>query len=132
MEVLKDPKKREIYDQVRRMAQGRALRPRSHTGQPRDTRAFWHICCGVRGRYASANSPPSRRAGSLSGPPQYGEEALKEGMGGGGPGGGMEDLLAQMFGGGGGRGRQQRERKSDDVVHKIQVPLEDLYTGSTK
>ncbi len=62
---------------------------------------------------------------------QYGEDALKEGMGNGGGGGGMSDLFEQMFGMGGGRGRQ-RERKSEDVVHKLQVTLEDLYTGGTK
>ncbi|GLC33245.1 hypothetical protein PLESTB_000355200 [Pleodorina starrii] len=51
---------------------------------------------------------------------------------GGGGGGGMSDLFEQMFGmGGGGRGRQ-RERKSEDVVHKLQVSLEDLYKGGTK
>ncbi|PNW69999.1 hypothetical protein CHLRE_17g701500v5 [Chlamydomonas reinhardtii] len=65
---------------------------------------------------------------------QYGEDAIKEGMGNaGGHGGGMSDLFEQMFGmGGGGGGRRQRERKSEDVVHKLQVPLEDLYAGGTK
>ncbi|KAG2493478.1 hypothetical protein HYH03_008294 [Edaphochlamys debaryana] len=64
---------------------------------------------------------------------QYGEDAIKEGMGSGGGGGGMSDIFEQMFGmGGGGRGGRQRERKSEDVVHKLQVPLEDLYMGATK
>ncbi len=66
----------------------------------------------------------------FDGAPQYGEDAIKEGMGSGG-GGGMSDLFEQMFGMGGGRGRQ-RERKSEDVVHKLQVSLEDLYKGGTK
>lgn len=48
-----------------------------------------------------------------------------------GGGGGMSDLFEQMFGMGGGRSRQ-RERKSEDVVHKLQVSLEDLYKGGTK
>lgn len=62
---------------------------------------------------------------------QYGEEGLKEGMGGG-PSGGMADIF-DMFMGGGGRGRGgPRERKSEDVVHKLQVSLEELYTGATK
>ncbi|GIL76075.1 hypothetical protein Vretimale_5701 [Volvox reticuliferus] len=61
---------------------------------------------------------------------QHGEDAIKEGMGSGG-GGGMTDLFAEMFGMGGGRGRQ-RERKSEDVVHKLQVSLEDLYKGGSK
>lgn len=66
---------------------------------------------------------------------QYGEEALKEGMGsGGGGGGGMADIFEMMMGGGGGgRGRgPPRERKSEDVAHKLQVSLEELYTGATK
>jgi hypothetical protein len=61
---------------------------------------------------------------------QYGEEALKEGMGGGGGPGSMADLF-DLFGGGGGRGRA-RERKSDDVHHKLQVSLEEMYNGVTK
>jgi DnaJ family protein A protein 2 len=61
---------------------------------------------------------------------QYGEDAIKEGMGAGG-GGGMSDIF-DMFTGGGGRGRSQRERKSDDVQHKLTVTLEDLYNGTTK
>lgn len=60
---------------------------------------------------------------------QYGEEALKEGMGAGG-GGGMADIF-DLFGGGG-RGRAPRERKSDDVRHNLQVSLEELYNGVTK
>lgn len=60
---------------------------------------------------------------------QYGEEALKEGMGGGG-GGGMADIF-DLFGGGG-RGGRARERKSDDVRHNLSVSLEELYNGVTK
>lgn len=64
--------------------------------------------------------------------PQYGEEAIKEGMGGGGGGGGMADIF-DMFMGGGGRGRGgPRERKSEDVMHKLAVSLEELYNGGTK
>jgi hypothetical protein len=64
---------------------------------------------------------------------QYGEEALKEGMGGGGGGGGgMADLFDILSGGGGGRRGQPRERKSEDVVHRLSVSLEELYNGVTK
>lgn len=64
--------------------------------------------------------------------PQYGEDAIKEGMGGGGGGGGsMADLFGELFGGGRGGGRA-RERRSEDVVHKLAVALEDLYTGTVK
>lgn len=62
---------------------------------------------------------------------EYGEEALKEGMGSGG-GGGMADIFDLFTGGGrGGRGGP-RERKSEDVLHKLQVTLEELYNGATK
>eukprot|EP00197_Chlamydomonas_leiostraca_P013031 CAMPEP_0202868736 /NCGR_PEP_ID=MMETSP1391-20130828/11043_1 /ASSEMBLY_ACC=CAM_ASM_000867 /TAXON_ID=1034604 /ORGANISM="Chlamydomonas leiostraca, Strain SAG 11-49" /LENGTH=432 /DNA_ID=CAMNT_0049548941 /DNA_START=149 /DNA_END=1447 /DNA_ORIENTATION=- len=65
---------------------------------------------------------------------QFGEEAVKEGMGGGGGGGGMADIFDMfMGGGGGGRGRGgPRERKSEDVMHKLAVSLEELYNGTTK
>jgi DnaJ family protein A protein 2 len=63
---------------------------------------------------------------------EYGEEAIKEGMGagGGGGGGGMADLFDILSGGGGRRGA--KERKSDDVVHRLNVTLEELYNGVTK
>eukprot|EP00878_Enallax_costatus_P000525 GHUV01000620.1.p1 GENE.GHUV01000620.1~~GHUV01000620.1.p1 ORF type:complete len:436 (+),score=128.18 GHUV01000620.1:166-1473(+) len=62
---------------------------------------------------------------------EYGEEAIKEGMGGGGGGGGMADLFDILSGGGGRRGAP-RERKSEDVVHRLNVSLEELYNGVTK
>ena len=50
---------------------------------------------------------------------QFGEEAVKEGMGGGGGGGGGPADIFDLFGmGGGGRRGSQRERRSEDVVHK--------------
>lgn len=68
---------------------------------------------------------------------QYGEDALKEGMGGGG--GGMHDpfdIFSSFFGGspfgGGGSNRGRRQRRGEDVVHPLKVSLEDLYLGSTK
>lgn len=61
---------------------------------------------------------------------QYGEDAIKEGMGGGG-GGGMDDIFSSMFGGGGGR-RQQRERRGENVVHRLKVSLDEMYNGSTR
>ena len=53
-------------------------------------------------------------------------------MGSGGPGGGMADIFDLFSGGRGGGGGRQRERKSDDVVHKLSVSLEELYNGATK
>eukprot|EP01023_Acetabularia_acetabulum_P045968 TRINITY_DN4691_c0_g1_i1.p1 TRINITY_DN4691_c0_g1~~TRINITY_DN4691_c0_g1_i1.p1 ORF type:complete len:466 (-),score=78.28 TRINITY_DN4691_c0_g1_i1:575-1843(-) len=60
---------------------------------------------------------------------QYGEDAIKEGMGGGG-GGGVSDLFEGIFGGMGGRSR--KPQKSEDVVHKIKVSLKELYNGNTR
>ncbi|VFQ96502.1 unnamed protein product [Cuscuta campestris] len=68
---------------------------------------------------------------------QYGEDALKEGMGGGG---GMHDpfdIFQSFFGGshfgGGGSGRGgRRQRRGEDVVHPLKVSLEDLYNGISK
>lgn len=61
---------------------------------------------------------------------QYGEEAVKEGMGGHGGGGGAD--IFDLFGMGGGRRGAPRERRADDVVHRMKVGLEDLYKGSTR
>eukprot|EP01026_Neomeris_dumetosa_P000852 TRINITY_DN10200_c0_g1_i3.p1 TRINITY_DN10200_c0_g1~~TRINITY_DN10200_c0_g1_i3.p1 ORF type:complete len:393 (-),score=62.80 TRINITY_DN10200_c0_g1_i3:16-1194(-) len=61
---------------------------------------------------------------------QYGEDAIKEGMGGGG-GHGVSDIFEGIFGGMGG-GRSRRPQKSEDVVHKIRVSLKDLYNGTTR
>jgi DnaJ family protein A protein 2 len=60
---------------------------------------------------------------------QYGEEAIKEGMGSGG-GGGAADIF-DLFGMGGRRG-PPRERRAEDVVHRMKVGLDDLYKGSTR
>lgn len=69
---------------------------------------------------------------------QYGEDALKEGMGGGG---GMNDPFdifqsffggGNPFGGGGGSSRGRRQRRGEDVVHPLKVSLEDLYSGTSK
>lgn len=61
---------------------------------------------------------------------QYGEDAIKEGMGGGG-GGGMSDIF-DLFGGGG-RSRQQRgPQRGESVSHRLKVSLEDMYKGTTR
>ncbi|KAI4302257.1 hypothetical protein MLD38_038031 [Melastoma candidum] len=69
---------------------------------------------------------------------QYGEDALKEGMGGGGAGGHdpfdifQSYLRGNPFGGGGRSRGRHRKRRGDDVVHSLKVSLEDLYNGTSK
>uniref|UniRef100_A0A1J3FEQ4 Chaperone protein dnaJ 2 n=2 Tax=Noccaea caerulescens TaxID=107243 RepID=A0A1J3FEQ4_NOCCA len=67
---------------------------------------------------------------------QYGEDALKEGMGNGGGGHDPFDIFSSFFGGGspfgGGSSRGRRQRRGEDVVHPLKVSLEDLYLGTTK
>ncbi|XP_026443588.1 dnaJ protein homolog [Papaver somniferum] len=68
---------------------------------------------------------------------QYGEDALKEGMGGGGGGHDPFDILSSFFGGGspfggGGSSRGRRQRRGEDVMHSLKVSLEDLYSGTSK
>ncbi|KAL5213872.1 hypothetical protein ABZP36_003024 [Zizania latifolia] len=73
---------------------------------------------------------------------QYGEDALKEGMGGGSDFHNPFDIFEQFFGGGAFGGKQQmfpgsssrvrRQKRGEDVVHTLKVSLEDAYTGSTK
>ncbi|KAJ3674545.1 hypothetical protein LUZ60_005161 [Juncus effusus] len=70
---------------------------------------------------------------------QYGEDALKEGMGGGGGGVDPFDIFSSFFGGGGfggmgggGSSRGRRQRRGDDVIHPLKVSLEDLYNGTSK
>ncbi|KAJ3681844.1 hypothetical protein LUZ60_014417 [Juncus effusus] len=69
---------------------------------------------------------------------EYGEDALKEGMGGGGSGfHNPFDIFEQFFGGGGGSfgggsSRGHRQKRGEDVVHTLKVSLEDLYNGTAK
>ncbi|XVF22812.1 hypothetical protein REPUB_Repub12eG0203200 [Reevesia pubescens] len=67
---------------------------------------------------------------------QYGEDALKEGMGGGDPSHNPFDIFESFFGGGafggGGSSRGRRQKRGEDVVHTLKVSLEELYNGTTK
>ena len=70
---------------------------------------------------------------------QYGEDALKEGMGGGGGGSSFHnpfDIFESFFGGagfgGGGPSRGRRQKQGEDVVHTLKVSLEDVFNGTTK
>ncbi|KAL6124780.1 hypothetical protein ACLB2K_077289 [Fragaria x ananassa] len=58
---------------------------------------------------------------------QYGEGALKEGMGGGGGAHDPFDIFQSFFGGG-----SRRQRRGEDVIHPLKVSLEDLYSGTSK
>lgn len=61
---------------------------------------------------------------------QYGEDAIKEGMGSGGGGGGMGDIFDILSGGG--RRQQPRERRGENVVHRLKVSLEEMYSGAVR
>ncbi|KAL6125476.1 hypothetical protein ACLB2K_073533 [Fragaria x ananassa] len=63
---------------------------------------------------------------------QFGEDALKEGMGGGGGAHDPFDIFQSFFGGRGGRGGGRRQRRGEDVIHPLKVSLEDLYNGTSK
>ncbi|KAK1400747.1 Chaperone protein dnaJ 3 [Heracleum sosnowskyi] len=67
---------------------------------------------------------------------EYGEDALKEGMGGGGgPGHNPFDIFESFFGGGGfggGGSSRGRKKQGEDVVQTLKVSMEDVYTGTTK
>jgi len=58
-----------------------------------------------------------------------GEKALEGGGGGGG--GGAQDIFSAMFGGHGGGGHRG-PRKGKDVLFRLKVQLDDLYSGATK
>ena len=63
---------------------------------------------------------------------QYGEDAIKEGMGNsGGGGGGMGDIF-DILSGGGGRRQQPRERRGENVVHRLKASLEEMYSGAVR
>ncbi|PKU61108.1 dnaJ protein homolog [Dendrobium catenatum] len=65
---------------------------------------------------------------------QYGEDALKEGMGG--AANDPFDIFQSFFGGspfgGGGISRGRRQRRGEDVIHPMKVSLEELYNGTSK
>lgn len=70
---------------------------------------------------------------------QYGEDALKEGMGGGGASHNPFDIFESFFGSsfggssfGGGSSRGRRQKQGEDVVHPLKVSLEDLYNGTSR
>ncbi|KAL8144007.1 hypothetical protein V2J09_017039 [Rumex salicifolius] len=66
---------------------------------------------------------------------QYGEDALKEGMGGGGGMHNPFDIFESFFGGspfGGGSRGGRRQRRGEDVIHPLKISLENLYSGTSK
>lgn len=66
---------------------------------------------------------------------EYGEDALKEGMGGASDSHSPFDIFEQIFGGGafgGGASSRGRKQQGEDVIHSLKVSLEDLYNGTTK
>ncbi|KAG9452996.1 hypothetical protein H6P81_005900 [Aristolochia fimbriata] len=65
---------------------------------------------------------------------QYGEDALKDGVGPGSSSHSPFDIFEHLFGGGfgGGSSRGRRQKRGEDVVHSLKVSLEDLYNGTSK
>lgn len=70
---------------------------------------------------------------------QYGEDALKEGMGAGRGGGHNPfDIFEELFGrgrggfAGGSSSRVRRKQQGEDVTHTLKVSLEELYNGTSK
>ncbi|KAK6120726.1 hypothetical protein DH2020_045530 [Rehmannia glutinosa] len=61
---------------------------------------------------------------------EYGEDALKDGMGGGSHAHDPFNIFESFFGGS--RGPRSRKRQDEDVVHPLRVSLEDLYNGTTR
>mmetsp|Transcript_11359 Transcript_11359/g.14166 ORF Transcript_11359/g.14166 Transcript_11359/m.14166 type:complete len:425 (-) Transcript_11359:329-1603(-) len=56
----------------------------------------------------------------------------KEGLENGGGAGNAEDIFSMFFGGGGSKRGRQGPRKGEDLVHPLNVTLEDLYNGKKK
>lgn len=66
---------------------------------------------------------------------RYGKEGLRAGGGGADPFDVYNSFFGGMFGGGGFGGGGRRgggRRRGEDVVHHLQISLEDLYNGKTK
>lgn len=60
---------------------------------------------------------------------KYGKEGLEGGMGEGGGFHDASDIFSMFFGGG---ARERGEPKPKDIVHELEVRLDDLYKGATK
>ncbi|CBZ14695.1 putative DnaJ protein [Leishmania braziliensis MHOM/BR/75/M2904] len=60
---------------------------------------------------------------------KYGKEGLEKGMGEGGGFHDATDIFSMFFGGG---ARERGEPKPKDIVHELEVTLDDLYNGATK
>eukprot|EP00218_Dolichomastix_sp_CCMP3274_P010842 CAMPEP_0170133694 /NCGR_PEP_ID=MMETSP0033_2-20121228/1484_1 /TAXON_ID=195969 /ORGANISM="Dolichomastix tenuilepis, Strain CCMP3274" /LENGTH=362 /DNA_ID=CAMNT_0010369215 /DNA_START=30 /DNA_END=1115 /DNA_ORIENTATION=+ len=121
--VSKDADASELKKSYRKLAM------KNHPDKGGDPEKFKEIT----GAYEVLSDPEKRQIYD-----EYGEEALKEGMGGGGGGGNPFDLFESLFGGnpfggdprrGGGRGGR---RKGEDVQHSLKVSLTELYSGTTK
>lgn len=60
---------------------------------------------------------------------KYGKQGLEGGMGEGGGFHDASDIFSMFFGGG---SRERGEPKPKDIVHELEVKLDDLYKGATK
>jgi len=110
----------------------KAYRPLAHKYHPdrNDDPGAADMFKGINEAYEVLSDPEKRKIYD-----QYGKEGLsRSGGGGADPFDVYERFFGGMFGGGFGGGRRgpQGKRRGEDVVHHLQISLDDLYNGKTK
>lgn len=160
-DALNDPEKKKIYDKYGEegLKAGAGGAPDDagmggggmpggasfHFGGPGGARFSGHNAEDIFRTFFGTSDPFSAGGGATFGDFDGGFTEMGGGMGGfpgfggmggmGGMGGGIPMQFQNMGGMGGGRGGEhphQRERKSEPVVHKLMVSLDDIYTGKLK
>ena len=115
-EILRDPKKKQMYDQFGHAAAGAGAGPRGPQGNPYDN----------FGGFGGFGGPYGSQAGGPGGPDSFQDI--------------FSDLFGDVFTGGGqpggprGRrpGGQQRPQKGADLRYSLSISLEEAFTGCEK